>query len=711
MQLFTLQNLVSHAATQTDDLANSKVVNPRPAGLTKEQFREWGVKSNTQGYFISTWEGLNPNARVGQGNPSRKLHGIIADYDSVDAKKMLNRLPSSTGHMPTWVIESFTPGKIRLIWAFEKPINVSNQQVMEGFLKELDARIKISDALPGFDKASWKDTQYFELGTNWQDVQGATPIPSSLLSLCMFEGGIKAKVQVDDSPAIPMDKIAEEVEKQFPGRWKGPFEEGARGPLFWIQDGIDRVGCAVAENGMICYSDRAASNFIPWWGIFGRKFVEEFEEKMAERYAELFYFDGERYYVKNDERWEHLNKENTILELKGAGCALKPRRGQHVSDSEKALLHIHKNRRVASAVPILFNPDEIVELKGERYLNTSTKKVMQPADDGDPSKWPFIHDFIYNGFDGQLDGIPASDYMMAWWKRAYESSYNGRPLPGQILIIAGEAHCGKTLFNTWVLGQSLGGSVNAEPILMKQTSFNKQGAEVALWRCDDAASDGDYQAKLSFAKSLKAMAANPTQLYQPKFRDAIELPFLGRVVVTTNVDPESIRVLPTMDASMKDKIMLFKIKEDFHPHFYDSNYKNEARVMQELPHALRFLLDWNPPSLVMDPKFKRFGVRAFHHPDLIQAAQTESREYVFSEILEPWITGKRNEKAGEVEVMASQLLKDLIGMSEGSAAVSRDFNVTSVGKQLGKLLQQNAVPELVGKRISAGKILWKFKFD
>jgi hypothetical protein len=335
---------------------------------------------------------------------------------------------------------------------------------------------------------------------------------------------------------------------------------------------------------------------------------------------------------------------------------------------------------------------------------------MQPGDNGDPALWPFIYDFIVNGFDGEQDGIPAWMFVMAWWKRFYESSLNGKPLPGQVFILAGEAHCGKTLFNKWMIGSSVGGSVDAEPLLMKQTSFNKQGAEMALWRCDDAASDGDYQSKLAFAKSLKAMAANPEMLYQPKFRDAIQLPFLGRVLVTTNTDPESIRVLPAMDASIKDKICLFKMKEGYHPDFFDSNYLNEERIMRELPSVLRWLLDWTPPTEIIDPKYKRFGMKAFHHADLIQAAQVETREYVFSEILEPWIQGKKNEKIETISVTATELLRDLIGMSEGSKAVVSGFRVESIGKQLGKLLQQKAVPELVGKTTSKGKVHYNFDF-
>jgi len=710
MQLQVLPNLVGHSVTLTDDLTLSTILNPRPAGLTKEQHREWCASATTQSHFYSVWEGINPLARINTGNPPKLLHGIIADYDSINAMSKIQALPTSTGFLPTWITESFTPGKCRLIWPFEKPILITNPMIAEVILKELDAKIKISDALPGFDTASWKDTQYFELGSNWQSVQGAVPVPKSLLNQCIMEAGLKAKVVDSDTPIIPMDIIAAEVERQFPGRWQGVFDEGMRGPLFWIQDGIDRPACIVSENGMVCFSTRAPSLFVPWKYILGKKFVDKYEEERAGKHAEMFYFDSKTYWTKNGENWVFLNQDNAKLLLKVAGCSEKVRKGNLVSEIEKTIAHILTNRRVSAAVPILFNPNEVVDLNGERYLNTSSRKVMLPAEDGDPALWPFIYDFITNGFDGEQGGIPAWVFVFAWWKRFYESSLLGKPLPGQIFILAGEAHCGKTFFNKWIIGASVGGSVDAEPLLMRQTAFNKQGAEVALWRCDDAASDGDYQAKLAFAKSLKAMAANPTQLFQPKFRDAIELPFTGRVIVTTNIDPESIRVLPPMDASLKDKICLFKIKEGFHPEFLNNNYQNEERVMKELPHALRYLLNWNPPAELLDPKYKRFGMKAFQHEELVHAAQTETREYVFSEILEPWIQGKRNEKIESIDITATELLRDLLGMSDGSKALAGDFRVESVGKQLGKLLQQKCVPELVDKVTIKGKVKYRFVF-
>lgn len=693
MKLFVLPNHVSQSVTESDDLSLSTVKNPRPMGITKEAFRKWCSEITTNGYFISPWEGLNAYNRISMGNPSRWLHGIVADYDSPHAAAEVQGLPNLVGHIPTWVVHTFTSGKVRLIWPFEKPINVSNADLAKAFLKELDSVIKISDALPGFDETSWKDSQTFELGNRWDQIQGATPIPKAILTQCLMNGGLKAKIKVDDSPEIPMEVIAAEVEKQFPGRWKGTFQEGARGPLFWVNDGIDRVGCAVAENGMICYSDRAASNFMPWWAIFGRKFVDEYEREQTAKAAEMFYFDDRVYWTNAlADRWVPANKEDAKMHLRKLGVSDKARKSKQTSAVEDVLCHVQTQRRVVAAVPIVFVPEETVEINGNLYLNTSTIQVMQPAESGDPKDWPWIHDFFHNAFDGSQDGIDAYHYLLSWLRRVYVSALNGKPSPGQVVIICGAAHTGKTFLNKCIFGKILGGSVDAENLVMKKTDFNKQGAQVALWRCDDAASDGDWQTRQLFAKSLKAMAANPTQKYHPKGFDSIEIPFKGRVVVTCNTDPESLRALPSLDATIKDKLMLFKIREGFQPHFYDSNYKNEERADRELPFFLHWLVnDYVPPQEIIDPVYKRFEIKSFHHPELVHQAQAESPESIFAEYLEGWVEAKRSGITAPVELKLS-----VTNLHQELCLLHSQFpyKASLVGSYLKKLLAQKAFPAL-----------------
>jgi hypothetical protein len=690
MQLFSIPNIVSHVATITDDVTLSKITNKRPLGMTKEQFRTHCAQASTQGNFLSVWEGVNPLARINTGNPPRMLHGIIADYDSVQAMNKLSSLPSSTGHLPMWIVETFTPGKCRAIWVFEKPVCVSNPFVTEGFLKELDSKLKISDALPGFDKASWKDSQVFEMGFGMHNIAGATPVPKALLAQCLMEGGIKAKVQVDTDPEIPMDVIAAEVERQFPGRWVGTFEEGKRGPLFWIPDGITRDGCAVAANGMICYSDRAASNFMPWRAVLGAKFVDFYETAKVGKAAEMYWTDGKAYWTNySSPEWTDWAKEDAKEHLRVAGCSDKIRRGQTVSEVSKVIVYIQNNRRVAAAVPMLFMKDEIVPYNGRRYLNTSTKKAMEPAEDGDPKLWPWIHNYIMNGFDGEQDGIPAYEFFLGWFKRLWLTAYLGNPQQGQSIIIAGEAHTGKTFLSKCIIGVALGGSTMTEDLLLQKTKFNSQAAECAIWRCDDAISEGDYKTKQILAASLKAMAANPEVLYHPKYVTPTQLPFKGRVILTCNTDPESLKILPFLDGTIKDKLMLFRISPDFQPHFFNTNTENENRVLQELPHFLKHLMDYKVHPGVIDAANPRFEIKSFHHKLLVAEANSEQRESILAEVIASAMVSQRTivKKGEKIKLTATEIIGLLEGAGYGKT-VQQLGGAVYIGKMLNKVIEQ-----------------------
>ena len=690
MKLFTLPNLVGHTVQITDDLTLSKVLNSRPTGMTKDQYGVWCREATTKGHFISAWEGLNPQGRISGTNPGRKLSGIIADYDNANAISKLNSLSSSTSLLPTWVVDSFTIGKCRLIWEFENPVLVTNLDVTEGFLKELDDKIKISSALPGFDKASWKDSQYFEIGANWRCVSGALPIPDSLLSECMLNGGLKSKIELLDS-VIPIEIIAAEVDRRWPGRWTGQFIEGASGPLFWIDPFINHRSCAIRDNGVVCFSDRAPSNFMPWRAILGDKFVESYETERASRMAEMFYYDGNKYWTdySSPGLWRALSQENVSLHLKNARCSPKIPKGSFVSEVERVIIHVQNHRYVTAAVPMLFKSETLVSYNGNDYLNISTKKAMSPADNGDPKNFPWIHDFIMNGFDGESGGIPAREFFLGWLQRFWVTSYQGDPQPGQSLILAGEKNTGKTFFSKCVIGPALGGSITAEDLLLQRTKFNRQAAHNAHWRCDDAIAEGDSRTKQTLANSLKSMAANPTVLYQPKFVDTTELPFMGRVFVTCNTDPESLKILPYLDGTLKDKLMLFRMRKEFRPHFFNTNRENEQRVLTELPFFLRWLMDYVLPVGVEDCYHPRFGVVSFHHKTLVDEANREQPESLLSELIHSAMVNLRGSvgKTEWVKLTATDLAKSIEDAQQGRS-LQQLGGIRNVGKLLHKIIEQ-----------------------
>ena len=699
MKIFSLPNLTSHAVAITDDVTISTVSNPRPAGMSKQQYGDWCRLSTTQSNFISAWEGLNPQGRVAAQNPGRILHGIIADYDNPNALNHLNDLPTTTAHLPMWVVDSFSPGKCRLIWAFENPVNVSNPDLTEQFIKVLNEKVKISDALPGFDKSSWKDTQYFELGTNWQSVTGATPIPDGLLAQCMLEAGTRKPIETSDIE-IPLDVIAAEVEARWPGRWPvGTFTEGVVGPLFWVEPFVNHRSCAVTLNGMVCFSDRAASNFMPWRAILGTKFVEKFEQDKAARIAEMFWFDGGSYWREIGGKWESYQRADAQVQLKVVGkCNPNKKKGKHASEIEEVLCYIQENRKVQAAVPLLFESGQVVEYNGRRLLNTSTKNVMQPADSGDPKDFPWLYDFVMNAFDGTQNGVPAREFFIAWFKRFYETSLQQNPQQGQSIVIAGEAHLGKSFFANWVIGRALNGACDASEILLGNTRFNHEAARNAVWLCDDAVASGDMETRQKLALRLKAMAAKPTVRYEPKFENSAELPFKGRVIVCCNVDPESLRILPTMDGTIKDKLMLFRMNSTFTPHFFDKNSENENRVLQELPFFLRWVLDYQVHPKVVDNKNTRFSVVSFHHKDLVEEAKSEQMETRLAEVIRKLMSvEKGNYKPGQlmkVDVSELNLAFDSAGLGK---QIQQIGGLNRLGKLIHKVIEQNLSPYIKEK--------------
>lgn len=696
MKIFSLPNLVGHVVSIMDDSILSQMNNPRPNGMSKELYNKWCRESTTKGHFISAWEGLAAQSRIAETNPTRYLHGIIADYDNANAMSKIQSLGSSTGHLPTWVVQSFTPGKCRLIWPFENPVLVANADLTGEFLKALDEKVKISHALPGFDKASWKESQYFEMGSNWQQITGSMPIPDVMLSECMLQGGMAAKMEVADVE-IPIDVIAAEVESRWPGRWGGQFVEGASGPLFWVEPFINHRNCVIRDNGMVCFSDRAPSNFMPWRAILGDKFVEKYETERAARLAEMFYFDGANYWTNtlNGGTWKALNQNNAQLHLRIARCSPRIIKGTFVSEVDKVLGYIQRNRNVEAAVPMLFKDETVVEYNGSEYLNISNKKAMPPGDNGDPVNFPWIHDFITNGLDGEQNGIPASEFFIGWLRRFWLTSHQGNPQPGQSVILAGEAHTGKTFFSKCVLGVAVGGSITAEDILLQRTKFNRQAAHNALWRCDDAIAEGDVRTKQLLANSLKAMAANPTVLYQPKFVDTTELPFMGRVFLTCNTDPESLKILPYLDGTIKDKLMLFRMKEGYRPHFFGTNGENEARALSELPFFLRWLMDYKVHPDIVDPNSPRFEIASFHHKTLVAEANSEQPESLMAELIHGAMVNLRGatEKGKLVRLTSTELVR-AIENAELGRSLQQLGGVRTMGKLLHKVVEQKLSPHL-----------------
>jgi len=190
----------------------------------------------------------------------------------------------------------------------------------------------------------------------------------------------------------------------------------------------------------------------------------------------------------------------------------------------------------------------------------------------------------------------------------------------------------------------------------------------------------DNKSHLRFSALIKKMAANRTFTLREKYRVDKLIEWNGRVVVTCNTDPESIRILPDVDLSNRDKINLFRIAER---DTFAFPRDIEPIIISELPFFLRWLLDWQPPDHVLGDT--RYGVKTYCEDSLFEAARHSSSAYSFLEILFKFFEGQmQNTWEGSATEMLSAMLND----QDGLAGIASKYTTRQVGRELSKLSSQ-----------------------
>jgi hypothetical protein len=599
----------------------------RPSFPNKAAYRDWCAEPSTDHCFYSFNEGDTPGLRVSSSNPVRKISGIVADYDApVDWSVIDALLESVCVVKPTWRTKTFS-GYARLIWVFEEPLTI-DPSVFDAFMFEISAALKVTRVLSGFDRTSLNSGQYFEVGEDW--VMVGDTLDADIVQTALFKAVGKKPPQTEDT-TIPIVDVAREVEEQFPGRWVGEFTIGARGPLFWIDDGIDRHGCQVVEDGMVCYSDRAGKGFVSWREIFGGKFVKAYEQKKFGGLSDTYWFNGKSFFKLLYGSAVAIGKDQLILELRQAGYSVKVKKNQALSEVETAILHISNNNRVDEIAPVVFSRERVVSYNGHRILNNAVVNPIQPADDGDPLNWPFIHNWIDQLFAATPTPFTAPEYLYAWLKRFYEAILDRSPAQGQALLLVGPTGRGKSLLSNHVIAGLAGGHADASDYLAGRTAFNKELAGSPTWLIDDATSAASFQDQRKATELIKRAVANPKIEYHAKYADAVSLPWTGRVVISLNMDANSLSVLPSLDSSNRDKLLALRITDKATTSF-PSNITVESIIKKELPYLGRWLLDWVPPTGIMQSS--RFGVESFIDIDIASAAYDNSSRSAIAELVD-----------------------------------------------------------------------------
>jgi len=697
MPFFCLKNLASSVCTITEEpwvIAESL---EKPSLADKQAYTKWVKAITTQGAFISTYEGLTNTVRVdANNNEPFKCHGLIADYDAPlpgDLDQVIENFKTKPRgeFLPQWIHRTFSD-QARVIWLFEEPLLCTNNNHWKQFLTVAAKELGLRKWLAGFDEqAFFQRAEYYEIGSEWKQVDADGRIPKDLCQLWMLRAA--EKVNISDHAAtdyeIPIEDIEKEVHERYPGRWTGPFTIGARGVRFWDKDADNMTAAVVAEQGMICFT--GMHPFMSWKQIFGKKFVDGYE---ADKYGSIINrcaFDGKRFYYLLDEdtnKWKALAKDdfNQFLRVKGFSSS-RGRRDTH-SETDKIEQSIKLYREVKDAKPILFHKPGLIRLENDDnwYLNLCNQRPLEPTAPFENcekfksgAEWfPTIYGILNTMFDQK----EALQHMLAWLQHFYVNSYRMRPKQGQLLVLAGHAGKGKTLFVRRIVAALMNSrEMDASSYLVYNDKFTGKLAEAPVWSIDDNPAVGDINQLRQFTERVKKYVATASLRVEDKYEKSTQLPHFGRIILTCNTDPQSLQILPSMDKSTRDKISLFRAS----PMQFDyiDSEELEAAIAAELPFFARHLMEWEVPKHLTNV---RFGVDPWHDDELMMESHYQTHGAIMEVILdflETYVTINKDKTywAGTALDLARQLAVDNDNMP-------REFSAKSIGSRLGSMLSK-----------------------
>lgn len=305
--------------------------------------------------------------------------------------------------------------------------------------------------------------------------------------------------------------------------------------------------------------------------------------------------------------------------LKELGVSVEKEKGE-LSQADEVYLRIKKERTVPYIGKLAGYPVGVHESGGgESILITRSPKMIEPKQ----GEFPMLTDLIVK----QL-GDEQTQCLYGWLKVFLEDirgfltgDFKRDALrPGQVLILAGPAGCGKT-FLVRLLTLLTGGR-KADPMdyMLGKTDFNGELAESEWLVIDDRAASRDPRDRNVLSSRCKEFTVSGSLRIHAKFCQAQTLSPYQRMVICVNDEPENLMVLPIMEPSIADKLMLFKASSGW-VQAQTGTTKGRSdlgdKLKAELPAFMYYLLHEHE-IVVSDPKLAgRFGIEAYHHPDLI----------------------------------------------------------------------------------------------
>jgi len=717
MKIFTLKNLTDRAGAfdrvPWDFKFASETISAE-VRKNKVKRQAWCTDPSVEHCFYSAFIGVAESGRVNKENPPKLLWLFVADYDCVISDERMKEAIEQMPIKPTY-IETSIGGNRRLIWVLEEPILLGSNEFATFLLQKAETWLRLNQ-LPMLDQPAFiTTTRLFCCGDKWEPT-GYGPVPLAKSQTFFCDCGKEYRFRSYDEILIPLDVAAAEFAKKYPetfSKWPGEFVLGSQGPSFWVP-GSESAGSAIVKTeGIFTFAAHAEKAFFTWGDLLGQDFVKQYRDTAIARASHDIWWDNLKFHRKIDGEYVSMTKEIFVNYLR-VDCGLSEKADSSgTSPIAQTIQHIYNHQRVAGAAPHVPLPTGIIYSQGKRCLNTYTGRVVEPATGvhhwGDLGMFPWISRMI----DTLLYPKLQKEYLLAWYKYYYQGMRKKLCRPGQILIIQGQAGCGKSLLSREIIGRSVGGFCDPSSFVLNGSNFNSELFEIPHWALDDDAPSASQHAAGGAHATMKKLVANDFFMYSKKYEVPSMVQRGGRLIATINPDVISLKLIPSLDDGMHQKFSLFRCA-DFGPEKDNFTFPMDREEIQriierELPYFLAWLEAWEVPDHISRGD-GRFGFAAYHDPSMAETSKQAGSAAPFKEILlETLIEHFRQNPEDTTWTGSSNRVMHLLENDIRNQLALRSYKPEKINSNLETLSKENFLGLTTSSDPSTGIRLWTFK--
>jgi hypothetical protein len=475
----------------------------------------------------------------------------------------------------------------------------------------------------------------------------------------------------------------------------------------WIQDRLIKFAAAFLDSAIsLDEITEVAASIGMKKGTFARAVRQESRKgQQAElpEQVEAYYLPPKKsFYVRDTaDKFIEIVGSDMLVHLAKKGYS-RSTENTPTSRAEDERIKIQTQNNVSYAGPLAGYNAGFYTICDYRVLVTQSPRFKTPK----PGDWSIIKAFLEGLFsDPDSPELDQLSHFYGWLKLSYISLSTAKHAQAQAVALAGPPGAGKSLLQG-LIAECLGGRV-AKPYryMSGRTEFNMDLFWAENLMMEDETPCTDISSRRAFGARIKEITVNRIHSCHGKGLTAVSLTPLWRLTVSVNDEPENLMILPPIDDSIADKLMLFRVVKSPFPMPMESAEERTAFVAtlsRQIPAFLHYLTTWDIPEQI---RCKRFGVLHFHHPAILEALTEMAPETRLLGLIDLMLDNREAGDGGPFIGSATELKGQLV-TNEHTRHDAQDLlkNSASTGSLLSRLLK--AHPKRIKFRRTTGHKTW-----